>query len=86
MIMYTYDHVKAGTLFFLNLIVPIGNYEKFFQWIDEGSRATKIVDVKHGILNIESADDAWYDLQGRKLCGEPTKKGIYIHKGRKVIR
>ena len=81
----TYDHVKAGTLFFLNLIVPIGNYEKFFQWIDEGSRATKIVDVKHGILNIESADDAWYDLQGRKLSGEPTQKGIFINNGKKIV-
>ena len=30
------------------------------------------------------ADAAWYDLQGRKLCGEPSDKGIYIFKGKKV--
>lgn len=28
--------------------------------------------------------DAWYTLDGRKLSGKPTKKGIYIYKGKKV--
>jgi hypothetical protein len=26
----------------------------------------------------------WYDLQGRKLQGEPTKNGLYINKGKKI--
>ena len=30
-----------------------------------------------------SADAGWYDLSGRKLYGKPTKKGLYIHNGRK---
>ena len=29
--------------------------------------------------------DEWYDLQGRKLDKLPTKKGIYINNGRKVV-
>ena len=29
--------------------------------------------------------DVWYDLQGRKLQGKPTTKGLYINKGKKVI-
>lgn len=32
------------------------------------------------------SDDAWYLLDGRKLSGQPTKKGIYIYKGQKVKR
>ena len=32
----------------------------------------------------EGLDGVLYDLQGRKLNGEPTAKGIYIYKGRKV--
>jgi len=28
---------------------------------------------------------AWYDLQGRKLNGKPTKAGLYINKGHKVM-
>lgn len=29
-------------------------------------------------------DDAWFDLSGRKVS-KPTTKGLYIHKGRKVV-
>ena len=28
---------------------------------------------------------AWYDLNGRRLSGKPTAKGLYIMKGRKVV-
>lgn len=41
-----------------------------------------------GIIDIESgvrpADDSWYDLQGRRIT-RPTRPGIYINSGRKVI-
>ena len=30
-------------------------------------------------------EDVWYTLDGRKLQGKPTKKGLYIHNGRKVV-
>ena len=30
-------------------------------------------------------DDTWYDLSGRKLNGQPNKKGIYINDGKKVV-
>ena len=39
-----------------------------------------------GIVNSEKfATATWYDLNGRKLQGIPTKKGIYIFNGRKVV-
>lgn len=28
--------------------------------------------------------ESWYDLQGRRLNGEPTRHGLYIYKGKKV--
>ena len=28
---------------------------------------------------------AWYTLDGRKLIGKPTQKGVYIVNGRKVV-
>ena len=28
---------------------------------------------------------AWYNLQGRRLNGNPARKGLYIHQGRKVV-
>ena len=44
-------------------------------------------DVATGVSLVqsqESADDCYYDLQGRKLSGKPTKAGIYINQGRKI--
>ena len=29
--------------------------------------------------------DAWYSLDGRKLQGKPTVKGLYIHNGKKTV-
>ena len=27
----------------------------------------------------------WYDLQGRRMNGYPSKKGVYVHKGKKTV-
>lgn len=37
-------------------------------------------------VRVERIDGDWYSFDGRKLNGEPTKKGIYIYKGKKVIK
>ena len=39
------------------------------------------MNVKRGTVN----DDSWYTVDGRKLNGMPTKKGIYVKNGRKVV-
>ena len=48
----------------------------------EDDLTTEIVEVDGGQLTV---DDAWYDLQGRKLDGEPTQSGVYIKNGKKVV-
>jgi hypothetical protein len=45
---------------------------------------TGIVEVKSDDVRSGKFDDGWYDLQGRKLNGEPVRAGVYIHKGKKV--
>ena len=62
----------------------------------EGSRASQRVisifddNLATAIYNVSwvkvdgSDNDNWYTLDGRKLQGEPTQKGIYIYKGKKV--
>jgi len=37
-------------------------------------------------IKTDSAEDAWYSIDGRKLQGEPQRKGVYIQKGKKVVR
>ena len=36
-------------------------------------------------VNCQLSTVNWYTLDGRRLAGKPTKKGIYIHNGRKVV-
>lgn len=46
-----------------------------------------ISDETTGITSLQddaTADDAWYNLQGIQV-GRPTTRGIYIHRGRKVV-
>ncbi len=41
--------------------------------------------VKNLNLNVNLKED-WFDLNGRKLSGKPTQKGVYINGGRKILR
>jgi hypothetical protein len=39
------------------------------------------LDTKTGDITLEG----WYTMDGRKLEGKPTKKGLYINNGRKIV-
>ena len=45
--------------------------------------ATGIISV-HDSGFMVNGSDAWYTLDGRRLDGQPTAKGLYIHGGKKV--
>lgn len=47
---------------------------------DEG---TNIKEMVHGTSSNGTSN--WYSLDGRKLDGNPTKKGVYINGGRRVV-
>ena len=44
---------------------------------------SSIVNVPSSIFNLQS--EGWYTLDGRKLSGVPTLKGIYINNGKKMV-
>ena len=74
------DHMTAATIFFLELLS--GALVPDFQWISETGSHTGIQtmpDVR------SKMSDVWYTLDGRKLQGKPTQKGVYIYKGIKVV-
>lgn len=37
-------------------------------------------------IGVAADNAAWYTLEGQKLSGEPTSKGIYIHSGQIVVK
>jgi hypothetical protein len=51
---------------------------------NDDNEASGIYEPGAGTLLREAEDCAWYSLDGRKLAGEPTANGLYIHNGRKV--
>jgi hypothetical protein len=53
--------------------------------VDSNGQTTAIgsMDTKTGEVSFDG--DAWYSLDGRKLNGQPTKKGMYINNGHKMI-
>ena len=48
---------------------------------NEEEKPTNILSVD----NSQLSDDSWYTLDGRKLEGEPTERGVYIVNGKKVM-
>jgi hypothetical protein len=50
---------------------------------DNDGEATAIAPVIHTI-DLDGTE-RWFDLSGRQLSGKPTKKGLYINKGNKVV-
>ena len=47
-----------------------------------GEGTTGIIDV---MKNAEPNDETWYDLNGRRLQSKPSRKGVYIKNGKKVV-
>ena len=55
-----------------------------------GKEATGIVDTDFKSASQESGisnplQQTWYTIDGRRLNGKPTSKGIYINNGRKIV-
>lgn len=50
---------------------------------DDGT--TGIDEVADGQDKKGREADTWYSLDGRRLMGKPTQKGVYVHQGRKEV-
>ena len=70
-------HMNACRAYF-----DLGTYEAREFVLNFDDQTTGVIEVKE--VN-EVKDDSWYTLNGVKLSGKPTKAGLYIHNGKKVI-
>lgn len=57
----------------------VGEAKAFSIVMDNGT--TAITAVNDG----ETNHDDWYSLQGVRLSGRPTQKGVYIHQGKRIF-
>ena len=48
---------------------------------------TAVEEIKSSMFNVQCSMDngPWYDLSGRKYDSKPTKPGIYVHNGEKIV-
>ena len=54
-------------------------------YFGEETSDIKEVETNSQLSTLNSQFSGWYTIDGRKLAGEPTQKGVYIHDGRKVV-
>ena len=72
------------------LHVPIGSKEKY-EVANVWKEFLNIVeDLPTGIVSIDNSqsiidNDVWFTINGTRLNGKPTKAGIYIVNGKKVV-
>jgi hypothetical protein len=42
-------------------------------------------EANSSLFTIHSSLSEWYTLDGRRLNGKPTQRGVYVSNGRKVV-
>jgi hypothetical protein len=73
----------------------IGSFRAYFH-VDGGNvsaiklhfsddETTGVVSIDNGQLTIDNWAGAWYDLQGRRVAGKPSRAGAYINNGKKIV-
>ncbi len=77
--------------------VTIGACRAYFKIGEDGGAGARLLtgfnlnfgDETNAVFDLnnkeERRNNSWYSLDGVKLDGEPTKKGLYIYGGRKVV-
>ena len=82
-VLTTEGTLEAGSFYFDNPNPPSSSAA--------GVRLSIVIDETTDIDGIKEYDntgtaiDRWYSLDGRRLNGKPTKKGLYIKNGQKVV-
>lgn len=75
--------VKGGEAY-LN-VTPAANAPRLAIRFTDTTDLSDIAGVSAVLYDEVEASDAWYTLQGVRLKEKPSKTGIYLHGGRKVI-
>ena len=63
--------------------ITVEDFARARMFFGEDDEATGIFSTTN--LTNYTNSDTWYDLSGRRLSGKPTRPGIYIENGRKLV-
>ena len=76
---------SCRAVFYLNGIASGANARRFVLNFGDGDETTGIISIDNGQLIIDNSMDAWYSLDGRRLTGKPSRAGVYINNGKKIV-
>ena len=75
--------VKGGEAY-LN-VEPVASASRLAISFTDATGLSDAAGIDTVILDNAATSGAWYTLQGVRLEGKPSKQGIYLHQGRKVV-
>ena len=88
---------SENKLYYPKKNMTIKSFRAFFDLGENSGEAKEITDfvlnfgdstteILNSQLSTVNSNDSWYSIDGRKLNGKPTQKGVYIHKGKKIVK
>ena len=75
--------LKANSAFLSLLTADVNAARSITMDFGDGSQETGICSAE--IKETAEKADTWYTVDGRKLDKQPTRKGLYINNGRKIV-
>ncbi len=79
---YATLHVPQNLIPLYSAVEPWSTFGSIVALTDDDPKPTGVDEVKIKKVDVEGT---YYDLNGRKLTGTPTQKGVYINNGKKVV-
>ena len=81
---YTVEGLESGTAYDFQ-VQAIGEGGDVSEWSETLTFTTSMPDAIVEVASETATDNVWYNINGARLNGKPTQKGVYILNGKKAI-
>lgn len=82
---FTLDNMEVGAKYIINAFFYPKFSENHTTSLENARQWFTVTTTGINSVSIDTGRDAWYTTDGRKLNGKPAKKGVYIHRGKKIV-
>lgn len=82
---FTLDNMEVGAKYIINAFFYPKFSENHTTSLENARQSFTVTTTSINSISIDTGRDAWYTTDGRKLNGKPAKKGVYIHRGKKIV-
>ena len=82
---FTLDNMEVGAKYIINAFFYPKFSENHTTSLENARQSFTVTTTGINSISIDTGRDAWYTTDGRKLNEKPAKKGVYIHRGKKIV-